>query len=170
MRIENGGYVKEGQDYCWKKRHAPPVPSPAPLIVSAAISRFPVTLSHDNFIRICATRKVLVGRIFYENYLAGLNFRYLEKLSQWKWWNLITLKGDVMVNVMRAFYFLGDCQRYDSEGNMLDGEYNDRFKATVLGEEFDVHNDGLGGFLARLYLRMANRVCQETLIWLDLVR
>lgn len=147
-----------------------PVPSPPPedTLSSTDVRRFPTPADHRNLEKACSKRKVLVERIFYRRFIEELNFNYLDRLEKLKWWNLACLQCDVNVNLVRMFYFLVYCRKYDYEGNLKDGENTDEFRTKVLDEEFVINNNGIRRKLRKTLKEEVIFVCPGTLITLKL--
>jgi len=107
---------------------------------SIHVSRFNKKHSLDDFLKVCSNRIVLVERKVEYRLMVKLKFRFLKDLEDWKWWKLISFNQDVYVNAVRMFYFCGDNQKYDAQGNVIKGgESDDEFTTKVLGKEFKVN-------------------------------
>lgn len=56
-------------------------PTPAPLMVSIDVSYFPNPQKYAEFLECCATRKVLIERVFDEKFMRSVNFKYLDRIK-----------------------------------------------------------------------------------------
>jgi len=88
---------------------------------SIHVSRFNKKHSQEDFNAVCKLRSVLIERQFDEVLLGAADFKFLNDLKVWKWWKLVNLKQNVYVNAVRVFYFCGDNQTYDAQGNVKKG-------------------------------------------------
>lgn len=81
---------------------------------------------------------MLIVRAFDEKFLRSVKFMYLDRLKAWKWWNLIAMSENILVDVVRIFYFHGDAMVYNNDGIATDEKYDDHFRTHLLRDDFKV--------------------------------
>ena len=102
----------------------------------------------NEFNAACKYRNVITERLFDRKMLEEMNFRFLSKLDEWGWWNLLSCEKEVWENAVRVFYFNGRSFTHNAVGEEVDGgENNDNIRSTVLGTEFSVDKDEINRLL-----------------------
>lgn len=130
----------------WRNPLAPRSPTPPPTIdesippsSSIHVRRFSSPAKHLEFVSSMGSRKVLVEREFVMKVLRDVRFEFLEKLEEWGWVQLLNMKGEVYPNLVKLFYFNGDCTHYNDDDESVYGrDHKGDFKTTVLGQTFVV--------------------------------
>lgn len=111
------------------------------------VSYFPTPREHDEFLRICANKKVAIERLFSLEFLVKINWEYLELFRALGWLDFVLYSGVSCDNLVRVFYFNGDC-RVREDGVPIDGTSVDNaFMTNVCGNPILVDADVIGHFM-----------------------
>lgn len=110
-------------------------------------SRFVGGKSYEEFKDICLNRNVLVERVFDEVLLREIDFRFLEDLKKWKWFDLMIRNGYVYPNCARVFSYFGEDNHFNENGEN-DGTKNDyEFTTLTLANRIKINGHRMNRFL-----------------------
>lgn len=117
------------------------------IIFSNDVSRFPIIEKYKLFDARCRDKTVLIERMFDEDFLKSIDFPYLDRLKEWGWWDYIQLNCQIMPNIVRVFYFLGDNTKYERGVRMEGVTLVNSFVTFVLDKYFYVNANVISEFL-----------------------
>lgn len=113
---------------------------------SVDISRFEGN-KFDDFKKHCKDRNILVERDFNDALLRKIEFKFMKDLQDWKWYDLLISNAVILPNCVRAFYFFGDNDNVDANGEKYGTKHIDQFINNVLGKQILINGDVVNDFL-----------------------